>query len=80
MAKVMMGKMTIADASEKSGISVEDLLAKLDELVKAHKTKSSWSPERSIFRMSDSNCRNLSDSTAASFWRGGFSMGTDVVS
>ena len=42
MAKVMMGKMTVADASEKSGISVEDLLAKLDELVKAHKPKSSW--------------------------------------
>ena len=42
MAKVMMGKMTFADASEKSGISVEDLLAKLDELVKAHKPKSSW--------------------------------------
>ena len=42
MAKFMLGKMTVADASEKSGFSVEELLAKLDELVKNHKPKSSW--------------------------------------
>ena len=42
MAKVMLGKMTVADASEKSGLSVEELLTKLDELVQAHKPKSSW--------------------------------------
>lgn len=42
MAKLMLGKMTVADASEKSGFSVEELLAKLDELVKNHKPKSSW--------------------------------------
>lgn len=42
MAKVMIGKKTVADVSEKTGISVDRLLAKLDEIVEAHKPKTSW--------------------------------------
>ena len=39
MAKVMIGKKTVADVSEKAGISVDEILDKLDEVIKAHKPK-----------------------------------------
>jgi hypothetical protein len=42
MAKVMIGKKTVADVSEKSGLSVDEILDKLDEVIKAHKPKTSW--------------------------------------
>lgn len=42
MAKMMIGKKTVADVSEKSGLSVDEILTKLDKLVKEHKPKSSW--------------------------------------
>lgn len=42
MAKVMIGKKTVADVSEKAGIRVDEILDKLDEVIKAHKPKTSW--------------------------------------
>lgn len=42
MAKVMIGKKTVGDASKMSGLSVDELIAKLDDIVKSHKPKSSW--------------------------------------
>lgn len=42
MAKLMIGKKTIADVSEKTGIGVDVILNKLDEIVQNHKPKSSW--------------------------------------
>lgn len=42
MAKLMIGKKTIADVSEKTGIGVDVILKKLDEIVQNHKPKTSW--------------------------------------